>query len=180
MEEEEEAVRVFVRIRPLSKRELGEKQTIGWDFNETSMLEETLNGQRVYAFDRCYGPDHNNRAVYESVGKPVVLKALEGYNGTVFAYGETGSGEYFGEGFLFPNINYTGKTYTMRGTDTDPGMMILCIRDVFDYINSHKHSIIKVKLSYLEVVNEEINDLLGEGLVSRGVLIPSYKFTWML
>jgi hypothetical protein len=91
-EAEEEAVRVFVRIRPLNKRELAEKQTIGWDFNETSMLEDTQNGQRVYAFDRCYGPEENNTAVYNLVGKPVVLKALEGYNGTVFTYGQTGSG----------------------------------------------------------------------------------------
>lgn len=80
----EEAVRVFVRIRPLNKRELAEKQTIGWNFNETSMLQDTQNGQRMYAFDRCFSPSHMNQEVYETVGKPVVLKALEGFNGTVF------------------------------------------------------------------------------------------------
>lgn len=80
----EEAVRVFVRIRPLNKRELAEKQTIGWNFNETSMLEETQNGQRVYAYDHCFGPDDNNQKTYDIVGKPVVLKAMEGFNGTVF------------------------------------------------------------------------------------------------
>lgn len=80
----EEAVKVFVRIRPLNKREIGEKQTIGWDFNETSMLEDTQNGQRVYAYDRCFGPDVTNKETYEIVGKPVVVKAMEGYNGTVF------------------------------------------------------------------------------------------------
>jgi hypothetical protein len=80
----EEAVRVFVRIRPLNKRELAEKQTIGWNFNETSMLQDTQNGQRVYAFDRCFSPDGLNKEVYDVVGKPVVLKALEGFNGTVF------------------------------------------------------------------------------------------------
>lgn len=81
---QEEAVRVFVRIRPLNKRELAEKQTIGWNFNETSMLEDTPNGQRVYAYDHCFGPNRNNQETYEIVGKPVVLKAMEGYNGTVF------------------------------------------------------------------------------------------------
>ena len=80
----EEAVRVFVRIRPLNKRALAEKQTIGWNFNETSMLQDTQNGQRVYAFDRCFNPDGMNKEVYDVVGKPVVLKALEGFNGTVF------------------------------------------------------------------------------------------------
>jgi hypothetical protein len=80
----EEGIRVFVRIRPLNKREIADKQTIGWDFNSTSLLEDTQNGQRVYAFDRCYNPDENNKDVYDLVGKPVILKAMEGYNGTVF------------------------------------------------------------------------------------------------
>lgn len=80
----EESVKVFVRIRPLNKRELAEKQTIGWDFNETSMLEDTQNGQRVYAYDHCFGPNGTNKETYEIVGQPVVLKAMEGYNGTVF------------------------------------------------------------------------------------------------
>lgn len=87
----EEAVRVFVRIRPLNKREIAEKQTIGWNFNETAMLEDTPNGQRVYAYDHCFGPTSTNQETYDIVGKPVVLKAMEGYNGTVFTYGQTGS-----------------------------------------------------------------------------------------
>lgn len=80
----DEAVRVFVRIRPLNKREILEKQTIGWDFNETSMLEDTQNGQRSYAYDHCFGPTSTNQETYDIVGKPVVLKAMEGFNGTVF------------------------------------------------------------------------------------------------
>lgn len=145
----EEAVRVFVRIRPLNKRELAAKQTIGWNFNDTSMLQDTQNGQRVYAFDRCFHPDGNNTEVYERVGKPVVLKALEGFNGTVFTYGQTGS----------------GKTFTMRGNDEDPGMMILCIRDIFDYIAACSKRTFELRVSYMEVYNEEINDLLGTGPV---------------
>jgi len=80
-----------VRIRPLNRRELAEKQTIGWNFNETSMLEDTPNGQKSYVFDHCFGPSDNNNKTYDIVGKPVVLKAMEGYNGTVFTYGQTGS-----------------------------------------------------------------------------------------
>lgn len=53
----------------------------------------------------------------------------------------------------------------MRGSDDDPGMMILCIRDIFDYIESHKNSKYKLRVSYMEVYNEEINDLLGVGNV---------------
>ena len=79
------------------------------------------------------------------VGKPVVLKAMDGFNGTVFTYGQTGS----------------GKTWTMRGCDSDPGMMILCIRDIFSYVEDHKENKYILKVSYLEVYNEEINDLLN-------------------
>lgn len=154
----EEAVRVFVRIRPLNKRELAEKQTIGWNFNESSMLEDTPNGQRVYAFDHCFGPESTNQETYDIVGKPVVLKAMEGYNGTVFTYGQTGS----------------GKTWTMRGSESDPGMMVLCIRDILEWIKAHPDITYSIRIAYLEVYNEEINDLLGEqGPASKNLKIVS-------
>jgi centromeric protein E len=154
----EEAVRVFVRIRPLNKRELAEKQTIGWNFNETSMLEDTPNGQRVYAFDHCFTPASTNQETYDIIGKPVVLKAMEGYNGTVFTYGQTGS----------------GKTWTMRGSESEPGMMVLCIRDILEWIRSHPDIQYKIRVAYLEVYNEEINDLLGEtGMTSKNLKIVS-------
>ncbi len=55
----------------------------------------------------------------------------------------------------------------MRGSDEDPGMMILCIRDIFDCIEQNKKTTkYTLKIAYLEVYNEEINDLLGEGAVS--------------
>jgi hypothetical protein len=61
----------------------------------------------------------------------------------------------------------SGKTFTMRGCDDDPGMMILCINDIFDFIDmKKKESKYKLKIAYMEVYNEEINDLLGEGPVS--------------
>ncbi|KAJ1409156.1 P-loop containing nucleoside triphosphate hydrolase protein, partial [Ochromonadaceae sp. CCMP2298] len=158
-EGEDESVKVFVRIRPLNKRELAEKQTIGWDFNETSMLEDTQNGQRVYAYDHCFGPNSTNQETYDIVGKPVVLKAMEGFNGTVFTYGQTGS----------------GKTWTMRGCMSDPGMMILCIRDIMGWLTSHPQIKYELRISYLEVYNEEINDLLGEpgNLASKNLKIVS-------
>lgn len=53
----------------------------------------------------------------------------------------------------------------MRGSESDPGMMILCIRDIFDWIESHPQTEYSLRVSYMEVYNEEINDLLGEGVV---------------
>eukprot|EP00606_Chrysophyceae_sp_TOSAG23-5_P001147 GSChrysophyteH2.ASY1.ANO1.536.1 assembled CDS len=116
------------------------------------MLEETQNGVRVYAYDQVFGVTSTNAETYEMVGRPVVLKAMQGFNGTVFTYGQTGS----------------GKTWTMRGCDADPGMMILCIDDIFTYVKDHSHEFkYTLRVSYMEVYNEEINDLLqtaeGEG-----------------
>lgn len=154
----EEAVRVFVRIRPLNKRELAENQIIGWNFTDTSMLEDTQNGQRVYAYDHCFGPNGTNAETYEIVGRPVVLQAMEGYNGTVFTYGQTGS----------------GKTWTMRGSAEDPGMMVLCIKDIMHWIEIHPNCQTTLRVSYMEVYNEEINDLLGApGPTSKNLRIVS-------
>ena len=145
-------VKVYVRIRPLNAMEKKEGQTIEWELwprepaLPTAIVEYTQNGQRQYAYDACFGVVSTNAETYEKVGKPVVLKAMEGFNGTVFTYGQTGS----------------GKTWTMRGCDTDPGMMILCIKDIFAFISTHtdKHRY-TLKVSYMEVYNEEINDLLN-------------------
>ena len=140
------SVRVYVRIRPLNKKELAEKQVIEWKYDKTRILEETQNGQRQYAYDACFGVDSSNALTYIEVGKPVVIKAMEGYNGTVFTYGQTGS----------------GKTWTMRGNAADPGMMILCLDDIFNYEEKHPEKKFEFKVSYMEVYNEDINDLLYE------------------
>lgn len=55
----------------------------------------------------------------------------------------------------------------MRGNDADPGMMILCIRDIFDYIAGCSKRSFELRVSYMEVYNEEINDLLGTGPVEK-------------
>lgn len=191
----EEAVRVFVRIRPLNKREIAEKQTIGWNFNETSMLEDTPNGQRVYAFDHCFAPNSTNQETYDIVGKPLVFKAMEGYNGTVFTcklfkaliylylLAKT-SRNIFNSAFeLFVILHCmfsldgqtgSGKTWTMRGSPADPGMMFLCIRDILEWMKMHPDISYKLRVAYLEVYNEEINDLLGgEDPASKNLKIVS-------
>ena len=82
----EEAVKVFVRMRPLSKREIeSSRGGIIWDFNENSVFEDTQTGTRVYTYDHCFGPTSSNRETYELVAKPIVHKVLDGYNGTVLA-----------------------------------------------------------------------------------------------
>ena len=67
-------------------------------------------------FDYAFGPENGNRQVYDKTAKLLIPGVLSGHNGTVFAYGATGS----------------GKTHTMVGSAADPGMMVLSLKDVFD------------------------------------------------
>ena len=72
---------------------------------------------------------------------------LQGRNGTVFCYGATGA----------------GKTYTMLGTVENPGVMVLAIKDLFFKIRQRSDGNHSVHLSYLEVYNETVRDLLTPG-----------------
>lgn len=70
---------------------------------------------------------------------------MEGYHGTVFAYGMTG----------------TGKTFSMQGTASSPGVIPLAIADIFSYIRETPHREFLLRVSYLEIYNERIHDLLS-------------------
>jgi centromeric protein E len=87
----------------------------------------------------------NNARVYDAAAKRLVRRVMEGYHGTVFAYGMTG----------------TGKTFSMQGTATNPGVIPLAITDIFSYIRETPHREFLLRVSYLEIYNEKIHDLLA-------------------
>merc|ERR1712185_237041 len=120
-----------------------------WQMQEKSMVEAKGNGSfKEYRFDR----------VFAAVAQPVVRKALEGVNGTVFTYGQTGS----------------GKTHSILGTPGDPGIIRLAIRDLFGHVAAHAASEdFTLRVSYLEVYNEEINDLLNSDAQGRNLRITT-------
>ena len=102
--------------------------------------------ERRYTYDRAFGKRATNKDVYEKTGKVLIDGVLNGRNGTVFAYGATGS----------------GKTHTMVGDERDPGMMLLSLADIFDGVRRHgERYAYDVSCSYLEVYNELIYDLLS-------------------
>ena len=102
--------------------------------------------ERRYTYDCAFGKTATNKDVYERTGKVLIDGVLNGRNGTVFAYGATGS----------------GKTHTMVGDENDPGMMLLSLADIFDTARRHGDAYVyDVSCSYLEVYNELIYDLLG-------------------
>lgn len=95
--------------------------------------------------DNVFNPQENNAKVYDSAAKRLVRRVMEGYHGTVFAYGMTG----------------TGKTFSMQGTATSPGVIPLAITDIFSFIRETPHREFLLRVSYLEIYNEKIHDLLS-------------------
>ncbi|KAF8529003.1 P-loop containing nucleoside triphosphate hydrolase protein [Hysterangium stoloniferum] len=102
---------------------------------------------RRFLFDRVFDMDAQQGDVFEETTKPLLGGLFDGYNATVFAYGATGC----------------GKTHTISGTDSDPGIIYLTMAELFQLIEDKKEDIkVDVSVTFLEIYNEEIRDLLTE------------------
>ena len=99
--------------------------------------------------DNVFAPHDQNHKVYDACAKRLVRRVMEGYHGTVFAYGMTG----------------TGKTFSMQGTKDSPGVIPLAIADIFSYVRETPGREFLLRVSYLEIYNEKINDLLSPPVV---------------
>lgn len=135
---------VTVRFRPLSPREINKGDEVAWYADGDNMVRNEYNPSIAYAFDKVFGPATTTRRVYDIAAQHVVSGAMEGINGTVFAYGVTSS----------------GKTHTMHGEQKSPGIIPLAVKDVFSIIQDTPGREFLLRVSYLEIYNEVINDLL--------------------
>ncbi|KAH6703000.1 P-loop containing nucleoside triphosphate hydrolase protein [Leptodontidium sp. MPI-SDFR-AT-0119] len=103
---------------------------------------------QTFGFDRVFDDNTTQGEVYEATTRGLLDSVMEGYNATVFAYGATGC----------------GKTHTITGTAQQPGIIFLTMQELFEKIaekSDEKHT--EVSLSYLEIYNETIRDLLVPG-----------------
>ncbi|KAL7246233.1 hypothetical protein ACSBR2_001374 [Camellia fascicularis] len=139
-----ENVTVTVRFRPLSVREINKGDEIAWYADGDYTVRNEFNSNIAYGFDRVFGPATTTRHVYDVAAQQVVNGAMQGINGTVFAYGVTSS----------------GKTHTMHGEQKSPGIIPLAVKDVFGIIQETPGREFLLRVSYLEIYNEVINDLL--------------------
>ncbi|KAJ2905125.1 Kinesin-related protein 11 [Zalerion maritima] len=105
-----------------------------------------------YYYDNVFSTHDNNSRVYDCIAKRLVRRVMEGYHGTVFAYGMTG----------------TGKTFSMQGTASSPGVIPLAITDIFSYIRETPSREFLLRVSYLEIYNERIHDLLSMSTTNAG------------
>lgn len=155
--ESNDNVRVVVRCRPLNEKEKNMKCPMAVKCDEvrgsvTVNQSESRSGDqpKVFTFDRVFGPESKQTDVYNDTARSIVESVLEGYNGTVFAYGQTG----------------TGKTFTMEGIRTEPnlrGIIPNSFAHIFGYISKlDGETRFLVRVSYLEIYNESVRDLLGK------------------
>ncbi|KAH8130494.1 hypothetical protein FP744_10000719 [Trichoderma asperellum] len=103
---------------------------------------------QVFAFDRVFDDMTTQAEVYEGTTRALLDSVLDGYNATVFAYGATGC----------------GKTHTITGTAQHPGIIFLTMQELFEKIDERsQEKQTELTLSYLEIYNETIRDLLVPG-----------------
>ncbi|KAF2752809.1 kinesin-domain-containing protein [Pseudovirgaria hyperparasitica] len=137
-------VTVSVRVRPDAGSD-GARPELEWMVDgRRSLISYKGKEGGEYIYDNVFATHDNNSRVYDAAAKRLVRRVMEGYHGTVFAYGMTG----------------TGKTFSMQGTASSPGVIPLAITDIFSYIRETPHREFLLRVSYLEIYNEKINDLL--------------------
>ncbi|KAL2480435.1 P-loop containing nucleoside triphosphate hydrolase superfamily protein [Abeliophyllum distichum] len=144
-ERSKENVTVTVRFRPLSPREIRQGEEIAWYADGDTIVRNEHNPSIAYAYDRVFGPTTTTRHVYDVASQHVISGAMEGINGTIFAYGVTSS----------------GKTHTMHGDQRSPGIIPLAVKDAFGIIQETPSREFLLRVSYLEIYNEVVNDLLN-------------------
>ena len=150
---------VCVRCRPLSSLEyqlssyetiriMDDKMVILMDpieYNGPNTIFKNRSREQTYAFDFAFDKYSTQNTVFEKSTKFLIDGVVNGYNATVFAYGATGA----------------GKTYTMLGTESNPGIMPLTLKELFNKVKILKSERqYKLKFWYLEIYNENIRDLL--------------------
>ncbi|KAK7907562.1 hypothetical protein WMY93_016174 [Mugilogobius chulae] len=151
-----ECVKVVVRCRPLNRKEDTNGPAGGIVQMDLKLGQVILRNPRAppseplktFTFDAVYDASSKQRDLYDESVRPLIDSVLDGFNGTIFAYGQTG----------------TGKTYTMQGAWLDPEKRGV-IPNAFDHIFTHisrsqSDKQYLVRASYLEIYLEEIRDLL--------------------
>nr|CCA16082.1 kinesinlike protein putative [Albugo laibachii Nc14] len=170
-------VKVAVRCRPMNSREtqLGAKCVVSVHDNQSVRIQSPSGsenvfsskssgngsldiGTKLFTFDHAYFIDSTQEQVYNDIAKSIIDQALQGFNGTIFAYGQTGA----------------GKTHTMMGSSEDLGIVPRMYEDLFDRIREASSAFEEassltssisiqylVTVSYLEIYNEVLKDLLS-------------------
>lgn len=142
-------IKVVCRTRPLFEDEGPSIVEYPDDFTIRVITgdDSISNPRKDFEFDRVYGPHVGQAELFNDV-QPLVQSALDGYNVSIFAYGQT----------------HSGKTHSMEGSSHDRGLYARCFEELFDLANSDSTSTSRFKFSVTvaELYNEQMRDLLSE------------------
>ncbi|XP_072453812.1 kinesin-like protein KIF19 isoform X2 [Notamacropus eugenii] len=158
-EPKDQQLMVALRIRPINETELdegasviahkvGDQMVVLMDPDEDpdDALRANRSREKTFIFDIVFDQQASQEEVYCSTTQHLVEGVISGYNATVFAYGPSGA----------------GKTYTMLGMDSEPGIYLQTLNDLFQAIEETSDDMeYTVSMSYLEIYNEVIRDLLN-------------------
>ncbi|EOA26502.1 hypothetical protein CARUB_v10022551mg [Capsella rubella] len=152
-------IQVIVRCRPFNSEETRLQTPAVLTCNDRKKevaVAQNIAGKQIdktFLFDKVFGPTSQQKDLYHQAVSPIVFEVLDGYNCTIFAYGQTG----------------TGKTYTMEGgarkkngeIPSDAGVIPRAVKQIFDILEAQSAAEYSLKVSFLELYNEELTDLLA-------------------
>ncbi|KAF0884132.1 CENPE protein, partial [Crocuta crocuta] len=131
----------------------GEDTQVYWKTDNNAIYQ--VDGSKSFHFDRVFHSNETTKNVYEEIAVPIIDSAIQGYNGTIFAYGQTAS----------------GKTYTMMGSEDYLGVIPRAIHDIFQKIKKLPDREFLLRVSYMEIYNETITDLLCDTQKMKPLII---------
>jgi hypothetical protein len=150
----DECIQVVVRCRPLNKKEIDENRksiiVIDVEARQVSIKnpENLSEPPKYFTYDAAYDDKTQQKVFYDESCFSVIEGTLEGFNSTIFAYGQTGC----------------GKSFTMQGPSTTveelKGVIPNSFSHIFQFVKASKDMEVMIRCSYLELYNEEIKDLL--------------------
>ena len=183
-------LKVAIRIRPPLSREIDKDlpfraitvvnkenhscslvEYLGGELEESKRQQEWISNPKMFqlhrfTFDEVFDIGTSQEEVFNIAAKPAVNSVLEGYNSTIFAYGQTGTGKTFTmEGFTYNNL------------DNSRGIIPRTIESIFSYIesNSNKDTKFIIRAAYLQIYNEMISDLLKPNNTNKNLNIREDK-----
>ncbi|CAF0775339.1 unnamed protein product [Rotaria sp. Silwood1] len=131
-----------IRLRPFLERESAIDDTPAVQIFENNVICTQNSRPQIFKFTHCFDASAKNKNVYDGIIRSAVLASLQGYNTTVLAYGQTAS----------------GKSHSIFGSSCEEGILSLSIHDLIT-MNGNNH--LKFELSFLEIYNEKVTDLLA-------------------
>ena len=163
-----DTIQVGIRCRPLIGRDAGQVRAFdtakrSLQANDTAPIKEgkAAKDKLPWVFDNVFDEASTVHDIHSQMTDEVVESVMEGYHGTIFAYGQTGS----------------GKTYTMVGDrkESVPGVMTLGTEQMFKWIEDDTYRDYMVRVSYMEIYNERVRDLLNPSAVGEELKVREDK-----